>query len=60
VSRLDELLRLLSETTTLLANARARDIYLVDRRIPSCVEGAMGTRWAEPVPLGRGIAGTVR
>ncbi len=61
VTRPDELLRLLGETTTLMANAERATIYLVDRE--------RGELWSKVttdtevgeirVPLGRGIAGTV-
>jgi putative methionine-R-sulfoxide reductase with GAF domain len=58
---LDELLRLLGETTTRLANAERATIYLVDaerRQLWSKV--AMGDGVGEiRVPLGTGIAGTV-
>ncbi len=61
VAHLDELLRLLGETTARLTNAERATIYLVDR--------ARGELWSKVavgdavgeirVPLGKGIAGTV-
>jgi serine/threonine-protein kinase len=58
---LDELLRLLTETTILLANAERATIYLVDeQRRELWSKVALGDGVGEiRVPLGSGIAGTV-
>jgi serine/threonine-protein kinase len=61
VTRLDDLLRLLGETTARLTNAERATIYLVDRaRGELWSKVAVGDEVGEiRVPLGKGIAGTV-
>jgi serine/threonine-protein kinase len=61
VTHLDELLRLLGETTARLTNAERATIYLVDRaRGELWSKVAVGDEVGEiRVPLGKGIAGTV-
>jgi serine/threonine-protein kinase len=58
---LDDLLRLLSETTTRMANAERATIYLLDKeRAELWSKVALGEEVGEiRVPLGTGIAGTV-
>jgi putative methionine-R-sulfoxide reductase with GAF domain len=60
-TQLEDLLRLLTETTVWLANAESATIYLVDRaKSELWSEVTMGTQVGEiRLPLGVGIAGTV-